>query len=65
MSARWRYRTQVLAGPWRRTTEQAAEDAIAQGQALRDEAQPHCLWWRVPGRIEAHAEVFSPRSVER
>lgn len=65
MSARWRYRTQVLAGPWRRTTEQAAEDAIAQRQALRDETQPHGLLWRVPGWIEAHADIFSPRSVER
>jgi hypothetical protein len=56
MTGQWRYRTQVLAGPWRPTVGQAAEDAIAQGQALRDETEPHGLSWRVPGAIEGNAD---------
>ena len=56
MRAQWRYRTRVLAGPWRPTVRQAAEDAIAQGQALRDDTEPHGLRWRVPGAIEVNGD---------
>ena len=51
----WRFRTPVLVGPWRPTVEQAEEDAIAQGQAVRDEVQPRGLQWLVPGCIESEA----------
>jgi hypothetical protein len=64
MSAMWRFRTPVLTGPWRPTVAQAAEDAIAQGQALRDQSQPHGLGWRVPGRIEGNADCPFPRPFE-
>ena len=57
----WRFRTPVLVGPWRPTVEQAEEDAIAQGQAVRDESHPHGLLWRVPGCIECEAAAIAYR----
>jgi hypothetical protein len=62
-SMRWRYRTQVLTGPWRPTVEQAAADAIAHGQAVRDQSRPHGLAWRVPGRIEGNADSPGSRRI--
>ena len=64
MSTQWRYRTQVLTGPWRPTAEQAAKDAISRGQAVHDETQPHGLGWRVPGWIERNADAPCARPVE-
>ena len=51
-SARWRFRTAALVGPWRPTAGQAAADAVAKGQAMRDESEPHGIRWRVAGSIQ-------------
>ena len=46
----YRYRTQVLVGPWRRRPEQALEDAVKAKQAVIDEGG---TWhWVVDGEIE-------------
>ena len=46
----YRYRTTVLAGPWRRRPDQALEDAVMAGQARRDEEDR--VVWKVDGTIE-------------
>ena len=46
---RYRYRTTVLVGSWRRTREGAIEDAINAKQAARE---LDGVKWIVPGRIE-------------
>ena len=48
---RYRYRTPVLAGPWRESPDQALEDAARAGQVRLG---PH-IRWRVPGQIEEGA----------
>jgi hypothetical protein len=47
----FRYRTVVLAGPWRASREEAAADAVRAGQASLPE-EGFDLDWRVPGAIE-------------
>ena len=54
--ARYRYRTKVLVGPWRRTRDEAAADAIRAGQA-EYEAERLSVSWRVPGQIEREADA--------
>jgi hypothetical protein len=49
--ARYRYRTSAIVGPWRRTREQAAADAVNARQARWDETGAQ-LRWTVPGDIE-------------
>lgn len=53
MSARprYRYRTCVLVGPWRRAREEALADALRARQARRSEAGPDIVWV-VGGAIE-------------
>ena len=46
----YRYRTSVLIGPWRRDPDRAIEDAIAAGQASRNERGD--LRWIISGEIE-------------
>lgn len=48
---RYRYRTPVLAGPWRESPDQALRDAERAGQ-LRLEGLGHHVRWMVPGEIE-------------
>lgn len=48
----YRYRTQVLVGPWRKTARQAVLDAVHARQARRDEQNRQMVRWLVPGRIE-------------
>jgi hypothetical protein len=45
----YRYRTAVLVGPWRRSADQALQDAVAAGQAKLDHAGPR---WQVNGMVE-------------
>ena len=52
MTRRYRYRTSVLVGQWRRTREQAAQDAVTAKQARRESHGPDRLQWIVPGTIE-------------
>lgn len=49
---RYRYRTNVLVGPWRDTPERAAADAVRSNQARMDPIGSGLIWL-VPGRIEA------------
>jgi hypothetical protein len=49
LKACYRYRTTVLVGPWRRTSDKALEDAVAAGQATFDHAG---LRWQVRGMVE-------------
>ncbi len=49
---RYRYRTSVLAGPWRETEFDAANDAVRANQAVDDITQSSGIRWTVPGRIE-------------
>ena len=48
----YRYRTPAVVGPWRRTPEEAREDAVRAGQAERDRADPSRIVWRSDGHIE-------------
>jgi hypothetical protein len=50
---RYRYRTAALVGPWRALPDQAIDDAIRAGQALRE--SDGRLSWRVTGSIEEGA----------
>ncbi len=49
---RYRYRTAVLVGRWRRSRELAIEDAIVAKQARRELGEPGGVNWIVPGQIE-------------
>ncbi len=49
---RYRYRTAVLVGRWRRSRDLAIEDAIVAKQARREAGDPSGLKWIVPGQIE-------------
>jgi hypothetical protein len=49
---RYRYRTPVLVGPWRKTVRQAMLDALHARQARRDERERDTVHWLVPGGIE-------------
>ena len=49
---RYRYRTPVLAGPWRDSRETAHADALRARQALFDDSEPSRFRWVVPGWIE-------------
>ncbi|WP_162806401.1 hypothetical protein [Sphingosinicella terrae] len=46
---RYRYRTPVLAGPWRESPDQALRDAERAGQLRLEGLGPR---WKVPGEIE-------------
>ena len=48
----YRYRTGALAGPWRRSREEALADAVRANQADTEGGAPGDLRWLVPGRIE-------------
>ena len=48
----YRYRTAVLAGPWRPSSEQAIEDAVKAKQAAYDGEAEAGYRWLVPGWIE-------------
>jgi len=48
----YRYRTEVLVGPWRKTRLHALADALRARQVRRDEADRRELRWLVKGRIE-------------
>jgi hypothetical protein len=48
----YRYRTQALVGPWRKTARQAVLDALHAHQVRRDEHDRQAVHWLVPGRIE-------------
>lgn len=49
---RYRYRTEVLLGPWRATVGEAEADAVRARQAVRI-PESGGLYWRIAGRIEA------------
>lgn len=53
--ARYRYRTPVLAGPWRDLRAAAIRDAVAANQAREDFNEPLGIRWLVPGEIEEEA----------
>ena len=53
---RYRYRTTVLAGPWRDSQDEALADAVRAHQ-LRIEGDSR--QWLVPGEIEESAETKS------
>jgi hypothetical protein len=59
---RYRYRTCVLVGPWRRSRRQAQKDAVAANQA--QPAPDGELEWRVPGLIEERIGDSLPRSID-
>ncbi len=46
----YRYKTEVLVGPWRRRPERALDDAVAAGQAWRNGGGR--IYWRLDGEIE-------------
>ncbi len=48
--AKYRYRTNVLTGPWRETPDQAMNDAVRARQIRMEE--PGQPIWIVPGWIE-------------
>ena len=48
---RYRYRTDVLLGPWRAELAEAEAEAVRAGQAYRNVIGGP-LYWRVSGRIE-------------
>ena len=52
---RYRYRTQVLTGPWRETRCDALKDAKRAGQVLVEASDPLNVRWIVPGNIEEDA----------
>lgn len=52
----YRYRTLVLAGPWRSRPEDAIDDAVTARQARFEEGGR--LVWLVQGSIEASGLVF-------
>ena len=54
--ARYRYRTQALAGRWRDSRIDAMRDAVKARQAMPDEGAPDGLKWLVPGEIESDGE---------
>ena len=56
--ALYRYRTCVLAGPWRSSRAEAVRDARRAGQA--DPRRVDRLSWRVPGEIEKKEEADDP-----
>lgn len=53
---RYRYRTPVLAGPWRDSRKEALRDAVNANQAREDANQPLGIRWLVPGEIEEEAQ---------
>ena len=62
---RYRYRTSVLAGPWRDSPETALLDAIRARQVLYDESEPSNYRWAVPGRIEEETLQRQRRRADR
>jgi len=50
---RYRYRTPVLTGPWRQTSDEALRDAVNSRQAVMDSGGAK---WVVPGEIEEQRE---------
>ena len=52
MTQRFRYRTNVLTGPWRDSFDRAVEDAARAGQILFDQDRRSDFRWVVPGQIE-------------
>ena len=57
---RYRYRTSVLAGPWRATEYEAAGDAVRAKQAVNDDSEAGGIRWTVPGRIEERMSEDAP-----
>mgnify|MGYP006180208927 CR=1 FL=1 len=53
MTQRFRYRTNVLTGPWRDSFDRAVEDAARAGQILFDQERRSDFRWVVPGQIES------------
>jgi hypothetical protein len=58
---RYRYRTTVLAGPWRETEAEAANDAVRARQAIADVDQLSGFRWIVPGTIEEQVIEDMPK----
>ena len=54
--SRYRYRTRALVGQWRETAEEAADDAVRAGQAIRVATDASELRWRIMGRIEQEGD---------
>ena len=52
LATRYRYRTPVLTGRWRDSSEEALRDAIASRQVREDPEAPEGFRWIVPGQIE-------------
>ena len=50
---RYRFLTQVLAGPWRQTAAEAVADAIDAGQAVKIDEGGEGFRWLVIGAIQA------------
>jgi hypothetical protein len=48
----YRYRTEILVGPWRESRAEAERDAVAAGQAMPDPEAEAGIVWRLPGEIE-------------
>ena len=61
---RYRYRTPVLAGPWRDSPDQALRDAERAGQ-VRVDGLGRQLLWMVPGEIEEDRPAPVGRSTRR
>ena len=55
---KYRYRTAVLTGPWRKSEDQAVADAARAHQADLVDGQ---VEWIVPGRIEESATTAPVR----
>lgn len=65
MRQRFRYRTNVLTGPWRETFDRAVEDAARAGQILFDQEQRSEFRWVVPGKIEHRSDSGSQENGKR
>lgn len=59
---RYRYRTPVLAGPWRDSRDAALRDAVGAHQAHEDAGAPGGLRWLVPGEIEEEVGAQSVKA---
>lgn len=65
MAQRYRYRTNVLTGPWRDSFDRALEDAARAGQILFDQEKQSDFRWVVPGQIERQGESGAHRNDKR
>lgn len=53
---RYRYRSPVLHGPWRNSQNEAVEDAITAGQAVREGEDEARIHWRDSAGVEEENE---------